>query len=54
MSNNNQSTSETSSSTDEQIDRNHPITTDQLQRNPQATSPDVEEIDVAQADQSDR
>lgn len=49
MSTNNQSTS----STDQEINRNHSITTDQSQ-NHSATSPDVEEIDAAQADQSDR
>lgn len=55
MSTNNQTNSELSSSTDQQIDRTNSITTDQFQSNHhQQTSTNVEEIDVAQADQSDR
>lgn len=54
MSTNNQRNFENSSSTDPQINTTDSITTNQLQSDRERTSAEIEEIDVAQADQSDR
>ena len=54
MSTNNQSNFETSPTTDQQISPSNSLTTNQLSSEHARTSAEVEEIDVAQADQSDR